>query len=337
MRLDAKAIVALVPLLLAAACSPASIAPPSAQGSDGGADADAAPVEAGSDADGGASSIAQACKGYAYARCTRLKSCSPTSIQIEYGSVQTCETYFDGLCTNALHAPSTGSSVSGYEGCTAAVMDPQQWACSDVIYAKNLPPKCMSNGGPLADGTPCAVNQQCKSTFCVIPPGAACGTCGALPKVGDPCPCGPLLICSDGACAALSELGAACGPGAVCDVGLTCVNGTCVAGVATQGAACSFTGAGCDFHAGLACNAVSGTCQTMSVVGPGQACGTVENQLQECIAGTCSRGACAAFPLLGEPCDLVAGPACMAFSNCVVTTDGGTSGTCQLPGFTSCP
>ncbi len=334
-RFAMKAIAALVPVLLVAACSPASIPPPSAQASDAGADAAAA--EGGSPADGGSPTIGQTCKEYAFARCTRLKSCSPTTIEIDYGSLQTCELYYELSCTNILQAPSTGASVSAFQACTGAVMDAQQWPCPAVIVSKNLPPQCVSNGGTLPGGSPCAVNAQCQSNWCSIPAGAACGTCGPLQKVGDPCPCGPLLICSDGACAAIAELGAACGNGRVCDEGLTCVGGTCVAGAATQGAMCSFTGAGCDFRAGLACNAVSGTCQTLAVVQPGQACGIVQDQLQLCIAGACSRGTCAAFPGIGEACDAVAGPACMSFADCVITMDGGTTGTCQVPGSRQCP
>lgn len=333
MRSSAKTIAAFASLL-ACACSPASIAPPADAGPD------VAPIDAGADAnaaDGASSAIAQACKSYAYARCTRLMSCSTTSIEINYGDVRTCETYFDLLCTYSLQAPGTGSSASKLQQCTAAVTDPQQWACPDVVYAKNLPPPCNLNPGARADGSPCAVNSQCQSTFCSTPPGAACGTCGALPQIGAPCPCGPLLICSDRACAGLSEQGAMCDSSHVCDVGLTCVGGTCVTGAATQGAACSFAGAGCDFHAGLACNAVSGTCQTLDVVGPGQACGIVQDQNQQCVAGTCSRGTCVAYGGLGQACDLVAGPSCASFAICVAATDGGTSGTCQIPGSSSCP
>jgi len=80
---------------------------------------------------------------------------------------------------------------------------------------------------------------------------------------------------------------------------------------------------------GLACNAATGTCQTLQVVPPGQACGTVADQRQDCLAGTCADGVCVANSPAGGPCDLAAGPACMSFGVCVVTSDGGT---CQLAG-----
>ena len=51
----------------------------------------------------------------------------------------------------------------------------------------------------------------------------------------------------------------------------------------------------------------------------------------------CPRGACVAYALPGEPCDVVNGPSCIADTRCIVADDGGTGGTCQLNGFTACP
>ena len=245
----------------------------------------------------------------------------------------TCETYYRESCDVSLSVPSTNTTTAHTVACTAAI---PSWACADILFAENAPPSCMTMAGNLANGAPCAVAAQCASTFCAHAYGSACGTCTDPPAAGAPCvtgaQCGAGLTCFNKACAVHAEVGAQCGPTSPCDVGLTCVSGTCSAGVATSGSACSPTGAGCDEYAGLACNAQSGTCQTLLVVGGGQACGEVVDQNQVCLAGNCIHGTCVAGVPLGEPCPLDAPGSCIAFAECIATTDGGTTGTCQLPG-----
>jgi hypothetical protein len=309
-----------------AACSPASIAPPADAGSGTGATGD-----------GGTSAEAdQACKDYAYARCTRVDTCSPTAILIQFGSVATCEAYYHQTCDYSLSVPSTNTTSAHTTACTAALPG---WACSDIIFGENTPPACATLAGTLANGASCAVSGQCQSAWCARPYGSACGRCSAPPTAGAACvvasECGPGLTCFNGACEPHAPLGAQCGPTSPCDDGLTCVSGVCAAGGTTPGAACSPTGAGCDVYAGLACNAQSGTCQTLQVVPGGQACGEVANQNQTCMAGNCVRGACVAGAALGAPCLLDGINTCISFAECIATTDGGTNGTCQIPG-TAC-
>jgi hypothetical protein len=113
--------------------------------------------------------------------------------------------------------------------------------------------------------------------------------------------------------------------------------GTCEPPVTTMNAPCVFTGPGCDFYSGLACNVQTSTCQTAQLAAPGQACGTVGTQAVSCLGGMCLRGACVAYPLVGQPCDVASGPQCVPDARCIVATDGGTAGTCQLNGSTACP
>ncbi len=317
---------------LAAACSPASVAPPSPvadAGHDTGGIADTG-------APGDAASPDQLCKDYAYARCTRIQTCSTTAILIEFGSVATCQAYYAQTCDLSLSAPSTNTTTAHTIACTAAIAN---WPCSDIIFAENTPPACITIAGNLASGATCAISTQCQSAWCARPYGSACGTCTAPPVAGSPCmvgvECGPGLSCYNKACEPHAPLGAQCGPTSSCDDGLTCVSGVCSAGVTTLGAACSPTGAGCDEYAGLACNAQSGTCQTLQVVGGGQACGEVENQNQICLAGSCTHGTCVAGAPLGAPCPLDGTASCISFAECVATSDGGTTGTCQVAG-TAC-
>ena len=324
------ALVAL-PALAALSCSPANLgSPPDA------AVESAAPVDSGADTGDAGSSAEQLCKNYAYARCTRLQTCSPTEILLAYGNVATCESLYAATCTLSQAAPSTGSTPAGVQGCITAL---PTWGCTDLIFSENAPPACATPQGSLANGAPCGVNAQCQSTWCSRLPGSACGTCGPLPQPGTPCEttaeCGSGLTCvgSTKKCATHAPLGAACSSTQPCNDGLACApsgSGNVCQQTATAGA-CS-PAPGCNEYMGLACNAATGMCQTLQVVMAGQPCGTVADQRQDCQAGTCTHGACVANSPPDAPCDLAAGPSCMSFGVCVVTSDGGTSGTCQLAG-----
>ncbi len=301
-------------------CSPATIAP-----ADGGS---------GSSGNLDLAAISQACKDYAYARCTRLETCSGTQLLFQYGDVATCETLQYDTCETAEKAPGSSASVATRKDCTAAI---SSWSCSDFIFGANAPPACTISPGELAEGAACAVAAQCKSAWCARPLGAACGACAPAPKAGAPCQLGSQCqsgySCVNGrTCTPHAPLGAACGAAQPCNDGLTCVGGICASAVSTAGASCSTLGAGCDVYAGLACNGATGVCETLTVASAGQACGTVQNQNQGCRAGACVHGICAGAALLGAACDLAAGPACIASTACVVSTDGGTSGTCKIPG-----
>jgi len=310
----------------ALACSPANVGGPiTNSGADGATDA--------------GTGAAQACKARAYAYCTQLETCSTTAIQYRYGNVQTCEKLLGGVCNLALAAPSTGASIAQVEACAAA--EPS-WACNDIIYAQNTPPACAQPSGPLANGTPCTVNQQCQSSWCGRTAGQACGACSPPPSAGAPCDDGACLsplVCSSFTltCGAYVEAGGECDQANLCDSGLTCVAGVCQAGVTSANMPCVSAGPGCDIFSGLACNAESGTCKTLQLLEGGQACGTVANQPALCVMGSCPRGQCVSYGALGDACDLVAGPACAESLRCIVTSDGGTGGTCQISGSGSCP
>jgi hypothetical protein len=315
--------------IAAISCSPANTgAPP-----DSGVESGVLP-DAGADSGDASSAAEQVCKQYAYARCTRIQTCSPTAILFDYDDVATCETYFTASCVLGQLSPSTGASPATVQACIA---DLPNWACSDLVFGENIPPGCSTPQGSLVNGTACSVNAQCQSAWCGRLAGSSCGTCGPLPQPGDPCAgegsCGSGLTCLPArTCATHAEVGAACNATQPCDEGLTCTAGICQAGVATAGALCTIQGPGCDEYAGLACNGATGVCETLVVATAGEACGIVANQLQDCQAAVCTRGVCVGDAPLGGACDLVAGPSCTSFAVCVVTSDGGTGGTCQIPG-----
>jgi len=335
-------------LLLAAAlvaCSPAVVdAPPGP---------DAATSDASTGANGDGSTTSATCASYAYARCSKLQGCSPTAVLYRYGSTGECEAIYSGLCENSRNAPSTGATAATETACSNA-LSPNAvppWACSDFLYNENIPAACATPTGSLANGAPCGVAQQCQSGYCALPLYAACGTCAPVPAAGSSCAeliCPPSLTCSNQVCVAFAQEGASCGASQPCSDGLACVvangaaTGTCTQGVTTANAPCVFTGAGCDFYDGLACNAQTGLCEQAMLAAAGQACGTVGAQSVSCIDGLCDRGACVAFLLPGDPCDTAAGASCITDARCIVgvgpdaAADGGAVGTCQLNGASLC-
>jgi hypothetical protein len=289
---------------------------------------------------GGGDPAASACADLAFARCSRLQFCSATAVQLRYGDVPTCESLFKSVCLAALAAPS-GQTPATEEACAQAI---PSWNCADYIDNQNPPPSCAQKTGGSGSGMPCGLAAQCETGYCAIAVGQACGVCAAAPKSGDSCSqiitCGMSLVCAPATstCAIFAQLGASCAPGQPCVAGLACVGanpktgatGTCQPAVASQSDPCSFTGAGCDLFAGLACNAATSQCGIAQVVGEGSACGVVAGQNAYCASsGACVAGACVAGRPIGAPCDLVAGPPCLDLLHCVATVDGGTSGTCQ--------
>jgi hypothetical protein len=310
----------------------------------------------GGDGGGGGVSVQQACQDQSHARCTLLQSCSPERIQAQFGDEPTCEQRYTENCVTSLGAPSTGNSATITEGCSQAFAS---WACTDFLNDENIPPACAQVTGSIATGAACGFPGQCQSGFCAIAPDAACGVCDSPPAAGDSCAqlttCGAGLVCTTDTftCVVLAAQGASCGKGAPCGAGLSCVGanasksiqGTCQTSVAQSGAACDPTGqtsAGCERNQLLTCNTQSKECAALTVAAGGQPCGTndVNDQTALCSAnGVCTGqgtgtpptpGTCTAAAADGAACDTVNGPGCMLLSRCVVTSDAGTAGTCQL-------
>ena len=294
-----------------------------------------------------------ACADYAYARCTHLATdCSPAYMLYRYGSddpVSLCRTLITQSCINNLTGPGAGGTPSGIEACAQVI--PTKWSCSDFVELLNPPPECAQPVGSLPSGAACATDGECQTRFCAVPLGNACGTCQQAPQPGSSCAgigtCGNEsgMTCESGTCVPFVEQGSACGGGqGECDpgAGLACVAGTCQPAVTTANAACAST-PGCALVDGLVCNTELKTCQQAQFAGAGQPCGTVGYASIFCAGvATClgasgnTPGTCAALSPPGGPCDLSAGPDCLSPTRCIVTSDGGTSGTCQFLDGSSC-
>ncbi len=284
---------------------------------------------------------AAACADFAYAFCTHLSQCSPTLVQLRYIDEPTCEANQTASCVASVNAGSSGATPTYEETCSQVLST--KWTCADFLDYVNAPPECATPSGRLANGSPCALFGQCQSAFCATTIGNNCGVCAAPPNAGDSCAttgsCGRGLDCSNGVCVDFASLGNACGTSQPCAEGLGCANGTCQTETEVANQPCEGTeNALCDFATGLVCNTMSSICQTVEFATSGQPCATAsDGQRITCVGeATCTNGMCSAVSSMSGPCDIVNGPICISPLRCIVTVDGGTSGTCTVPDPTLC-
>ncbi len=319
-------------------------------------------------------SAMQACADQAHAVCSKRDACSPNSFlnNRTYGGEMACEMLIAGPCVSALMANGTAQTPAKIENCLQAYPG---YMCTD-FFDNNPPAACIPPSGTLATGAACGASAQCTTGYCSIPQYQVCGTCAALPVAGDNCTvtadCGRNLQCvtptgaTMGKCAAFVASGGACLTNvAPCEVGLACVGddeatmtmGTCKAQVTTAGGACDLdrkTMANCFFDGGLYCIPTAkgsgvGTCQAVTVVDAGMACGPVGAMpitgFADCHAGaTCIKptgsavGTCTAPAANGAACDndTTKGPPCLAPARCVPGSSTSTAGTCTVPDATMC-
>lgn len=295
---------------------------------------------------------AQACADVAAARCQIVQQCNPQGLLNTYGDLTACESTQAATCVTTLAAPDTANTPAHTEGCAQAT--PSQ-SCDDYFLGIE-PAACTPPAGPFDAGSACAVSGQCATSYCLIPKTAACGTCAAAPGLGDSClnnSCGPGFLCDSASFLCVTPVSAsgACNDSSECAPGLTCIGntnsalGACVA-LATQGASCDIADGGsrCDSHFGLYCNTEAGKiCAVVATASASQQCGTVDGGVIDCLADSfCQKpvdtaaGTCVAPAAEGAACDTANGPICAVPSRCVLTSAGGTTGTCQTTNPQTC-
>jgi hypothetical protein len=325
-------------------------------------------VTAGTEGDAGAATTVEAgCAAQSAADCTLRNTCSGgIGSDVDYGSTSACTSQLTEQCLANFAAPETATTLAHINGCTAAYGSESctDWADDDPSVA------CQSPHGTRANGARCGVNSQCSSGLCIVSENAECGTCQAPPAPGAPCntenECGYDLACPfyvparSGVCTAFGATGATCDNLHPCQGGLACVGadtstgatGTCQT-AATSGQSCNDrTGPACDGTLFLGC--VDGTCVVETLVGAGQPCGSQQSGYNRCTGGaacvtpfgpcqhdtgaSCGSvtGTCVAPAANGSPCDTLEGPLCLTPAKCVLTSDGGTAGTCVFPDPASC-
>ena len=269
-----------------------------------------------------------------------------------YSDFETCVAYTSPSC-NGESAWGVVRSIEDIEACA------RWWAaqtCDALPYPGSSP--CQNAKGTFPDGAPCCLPSQCVSGYCTSVMGK--GTCQPTPAEGTPCDlglwtCGTTLRCEgvatseakQGTCTHLRDRGEACvygscAPDLECDASATCrdivrvggacdaahlcwasecVDGRCQApGGLAPGAPCE-SSPDCDQSLGLACSALTGTCEVRygqaSVGGP---CGQVPSphgtQIMVCpTEASCTKAVngdfrCIVKPREGEPCDAAEGPPC---------------------------
>ena len=306
---------------------------------------------------------AEACAARAQAECARRDACSSHFlVGRTYGDLASCVARIHDACLASLAAAGTAQTPTRVLACATAY---PAIACADYLNG-NLPGDCAAQSGALVAGAACRYNSQCQSAWCAVPTGSACGVCGSQPMAGAACNgtgaavgCGGhALTCegesngAPGSCAALVAMGATCDTTHPCGAGLSCrplaataANRTCEVAGATVGAACGgATNAGCDNELGLACNGMSRTCQPITLVAAGAACGVgADGGFSSCAnGGDClgytaasPHGTCRAAAANGAPCDRATGPYCATPASCIAAGTG-TAGTCQLPSASAC-
>jgi len=295
----------------------------------------------------------EACTQISTARCTHLQGCSTALLDRRWADVTQCEMREKLACTNAQQAANTAATPESVVACAQALAA----TTCDSFLAGDTPQECLPLAGPGATGTTCEFAAQCASAFCAIAPNSVCGTCQTAPVPGSSCAaqgCGPTMVCAAATqqCVVPLEAGGSCSRGAPCGEGLACVGatmttpGTCTAQATTVGATCDpqrKTGPDCSAAAGLACDTTTKMCVMQPIVAAPMACGLVAGVDTRCsAAASCeiptgqTTGTCVAPAADGAACDITNGPDCLFPARCV--TDGvSNTGTCELPGATTCP
>jgi hypothetical protein len=294
-----------------------------------------------------------ACSQISTARCTHLQGCSAALLERRWADVTQCEMREKLACTNALAVAGIGATPESTVACAQALA---ATTCDDFLFG-DTPQACLPQMGPGATGAPCEFAAQCASAFCALAPNTACGTCQAAPVAGSSCAaqgCGPTMVCvaSTMQCAVPLDVGGACSRTAPCRDGLACVGatmtapGTCTARATTVGALCDpqhRTGTDCNGAAGVTCDTTTRMCVMQPYVAAPMTCGLIAGVDTLCTAAaSCeipigqTTGTCVAPAGDGAACDITNGPDCLFPARCV--TDGvSNTGTCQLPGATTCP
>jgi hypothetical protein len=296
-------------------------------------------------------SATAACATIALDRCTKVMTCSPPDLQKQFGTEQVCLTREQLACGDNVNAVDTGATPEGILACAAALTAE---SCA-VFLSPGAPSACIFTGPN--SGT-CSFESQCGTQFCAVGAHAQCGLSEAYPVVGTSCvdsECGEKgLVCDKNTskCAQPALQNQTCNPTIPCAHALACVgsingsNGRCELEVTTLGGSCDFTRRNlpsCNIDVGLTCSHATNKCVMQPIVAAGKTCGQVNSIDTACIGGThCfiprnqTSGKCVADAPEGMACNTSAGPDCFFPARCMWSTATGPTGTCQLPGTTSC-
>jgi hypothetical protein len=233
--------------------------------------------------------IQAACAAWAPSHCRRFGRCAPLALSLVLASEANCIEKLAAECVRFRSLP--GAPLPS----KACLDSYESVSCSEFLDNNELTRACQEPGG-LPDGASCADGSQCRSRGCRFEPNAPCGRCGPPGAVGDPCrkdydcdrglDCGPMKRCLRP-----GVEGAPCDPDRPCLDRLFCAGGRCAPRL-PLGATCEGSNDGCDYFAGVACNATLYRCVGVSVAPYCRA--NLDGSLVLCAGnGTCQAdGAC---------------------------------------------
>jgi hypothetical protein len=263
--------------------------------------------------------------------CHKYDVCSKLLLKRDYGGdVTTCIAYGTALC-NGPEKPAAGLMPAMLSACNDEIV---KSTCADFL-ASALP-SCRLTGSR-ANGARCAFSKECQSGRCVGGDDGQCGTCGGIASAGGACQrrrdCAPGLVCNSmNLCAPPIAMAGKCAGSSDCQKGFFCSGSTC-APLATKGSdKCEPDG--CDLDQELICHDTKQVCVAVELARAGQECGTFENKVILCAAGTCPKptgtathGICPTVVAEGQPC--TAETLCAPSTSC-------SQGTCRKVPPPSC-
>jgi hypothetical protein len=258
------------------------------------------------------STPAQACGGFARARCANDMTCTAMSLGV---NAEGCVERVQELCQRELALPGTGYSAAyisaqadllSYAGCEA------QKHINDAVFS------CFSGHGSLPPESACVSDAQCDSGACAFADGESCGKCRKVLGTSCTATCGGsgLYQCVNGTCQPRRVAGEACVNDYDCASPLTCVAKLCAAPLPI-GSACTLDATAFDPTEGDGGCGLSGHCTATCTT---DATG----------AHTCAPGTCVPRARSGEPCtpgQVVSG--CLDWLTCL------SSGVCGVPATTA--
>lgn len=261
-------------------------------------------LEAGTDADAGGPSVADACAAQAAVFCGREQECRPGAFLTAYGppearAIAACETVQRAICGASAELSGSGYDAAAIAACASAQVTA---SCDDLNGVDTWP--CPTPRGERVNGAECAIDAQCASRYCrhwFTDRFESCGRCAdrltteascADDVAG--CPVDAYCDTETFTCEARGAVGDECE--SIVECTWRCADGSC-AEPAEPGDACDRDG-DCDFYyGGQTC--LEGECAEAVYVSAGETCDTLSTR---CAASACIGGECTAYAGLDDPC-----------------------------------
>jgi len=279
---------------------------------------------------GGGTPLVPECGALAQATCDAFEACAPILIDVFYGSLALCIARHEISCASQLAAQGTSYVAPDAAACADAY---ETAGCDGTLSA--VADACAPKSGARTDGSACATDGQCASSYCQLDPAltTGCGTCSARIAAlaacdADPNACVAGSTCSGAICQPFAALGESCAAAEPCDLGLVCAADVCGKGGDVTDA-CDDV-APCDVGQGLSC--VANVCTAPVFAAPGESCVPPEGQPDPiCTASSscAANGLCRSPAEDGTPCGGVPALGCYGPARCA-------DGACLLPDELSC-